>query len=130
MYIYKLQLDVPGPGTYEPKIPSKCVASISDAPFGVRASRSQKITAAPGPAPCEYHTDFGNLAYESQKRFKQTYRQPIYYKHADNTFTSDDYQEVSENDKNEKCEVYHAAFKSRTARFHTMEKVGITCVLF
>ncbi|KZC09607.1 Uncharacterized protein C4orf37 like protein [Dufourea novaeangliae] len=121
----KVKSDTPGPGAYDPEDRMKCVTSICNAPFDSYAGRFQKITVEPGPTPSDYQTDVGNLAYESQKRFKRTCKESNPYKYYKNVFVFDDYEgdytNIPKKDEEKKCKIYHAAFKSRTERFPTQK---------
>nr|XP_031843844.1 sperm-tail PG-rich repeat-containing protein 2-like [Nomia melanderi] len=123
--------DLPGPGAYDPEDRMKCVTSICNAPFGSFSRRFHKITVEPGPAPNDYHTDVGNLAYESQKRFKQTSK-PSYSHKSFNTISTlykdeedSEITNIPKRIKQNRSKVYHAAFKSKAARFPAHKKVDV-----
>ncbi|XP_076685849.1 sperm-tail PG-rich repeat-containing protein 2 [Andrena cerasifolii] len=123
--------DGPGPGAYDPQGRMKCVASIYPAPFGACAGRFQKITVDVSPAPTDYQSDVGNLAYESEKRYKHSYGRTAGPIHLDKIILLDDDDEdygaadFKKSNEEKKCRVYHAAFKSRTKRFSKPDKVDI-----
>lgn len=82
-------------------------------------------------APSDYHTNVGNLAYESQKKFKESYTQTTDYTFIDKIFlVNDDHEDYEDTDftkkeEGKKCPVYHAAFKSMTDRFSNPRKVSV-----
>ncbi|XP_046142150.1 sperm-tail PG-rich repeat-containing protein 2-like [Osmia bicornis bicornis] len=122
----KNQSDIPGPGTYDPQDQIKCIGSLYFPPFGAYANRFKKESENNEPAPCDYHSNVGNLAYESQKRFKYSYSSPTqhFFFNQMSSFQNEDYCIPNFVEKNqvEKHAVYHAAFKSRTNRFPKAQK--------
>ncbi|CAK9802167.1 Sperm-tail PG-rich repeat-containing protein 2 [Anthophora quadrimaculata] len=122
----KIESDVPGPGTYDPPLRIKCVASIYPAPFGTCAGRFKKTAEDTGPGPSDYDLNVGNLAYELQKRlkyahFKSTQPQQLYFDEPGFDEEQCDIVGTPEKTEEEKSKVYHAAFKSRAARFKSDE---------
>ncbi|XP_020279765.1 sperm-tail PG-rich repeat-containing protein 2-like isoform X2 [Pseudomyrmex gracilis] len=117
------QSETPGPGTYEIVNRLFCFGSILNAPFGSFDTRFQKLEVMTTPGPADYHTDVGNIAFESVKRYKGRKRKPITYLDVHKTPTS-----INDDDKStltdkysvmdeEKSAVHHAVFKSRVDRF-------------
>ncbi|XP_076545822.1 sperm-tail PG-rich repeat-containing protein 2 [Osmia lignaria lignaria] len=125
----KNQSDIPGPGTYDPQDRIKCIGSLYFPPFGAYANRFKKESENNEPAPCDYHSNVGNLAYESQKRFKYSYSRPthFFFNQMSSFQNNEDYCIPNFVEKNqvEKYAVYHAAFKSRTKRFPKAQKGDI-----
>lgn len=84
--------------------------------------------------PADYHTDVGNIAFESVKRYKGRKRKTITYLdvHKTPTSTNDDdkstltdkYSVTGEG----KSAVHHAVFKSRVDRFPKICKVSVAYV--
>ncbi|KAH0952899.1 hypothetical protein HN011_005760, partial [Eciton burchellii] len=110
----------PGPQTYDITFPQLCYGSILNTPFGVCSTRFKKTTDTETPAPGHYHTDVGNLAYESAKRFKDKISvyldlplmSDIMSPEVECTLT--DERKIT---NEAKSAVYHAVFKSRVDRF-------------
>ncbi|KOC61810.1 Uncharacterized protein C4orf37 [Habropoda laboriosa] len=117
----KMESDIPGPGTYDPPLRLKCVASIYPAPFGVCAGRFKKVVEDIGPGPSDYHSNVGNLAYEVLKRYKYAHyksTQPqMYFNEPSFHEEQCNIVEIPGKIEEKKSSVYHAAFKSRTKRF-------------
>nr|XP_012148879.1 PREDICTED: sperm-tail PG-rich repeat-containing protein 2-like isoform X1 [Megachile rotundata]XP_012148880.1 PREDICTED: sperm-tail PG-rich repeat-containing protein 2-like isoform X1 [Megachile rotundata]XP_012148881.1 PREDICTED: sperm-tail PG-rich repeat-containing protein 2-like isoform X1 [Megachile rotundata]XP_012148882.1 PREDICTED: sperm-tail PG-rich repeat-containing protein 2-like isoform X1 [Megachile rotundata]XP_012148883.1 PREDICTED: sperm-tail PG-rich repeat-containing protein  len=115
--------DIPGPGTYDPKNQTKCIASNFLAPFGTYASRFKKVLENDEPSPCDYHSSVGNLAYESQKRYKYSYLKPpsIFFNQFSMVEEDHYVPNFVETIEAKKHAVYHAAFKCKTERFPTIE---------
>ncbi|KAK2587775.1 hypothetical protein KPH14_003881 [Odynerus spinipes] len=111
--------DIPGPGTYEIKQAECCSTHVCRAPFGSLVSRFKKPPDDSGPAPGGYHTEVGNVSYESTKRFVNCYyKKPMPYPKSMQIPKLDiagDY--VHEEESSKKSDVYHAVFKSKTERF-------------
>ncbi|XP_072754212.1 uncharacterized protein [Anoplolepis gracilipes] len=118
----KFMSDTPGPGKYEIAIRQICHGSILNVPFGTFSARFKKIVYPMTPGPADYHTEVGNLSFESTKRFKKYEKMTDYIKFyktltllsSDTECTFTDEREVIDE---EKCLVYHAVFKSRVDRF-------------
>ncbi|XP_017766211.1 PREDICTED: sperm-tail PG-rich repeat-containing protein 2-like [Eufriesea mexicana] len=126
---YGSQPDVPGPGMYDPRVQVKCTGSIYQAPFGTCASRFRKVSEDTGPGPSDYHLNVGNLAYESQERYRYTCTRPVQpevYLDEISMYKEGDYEsECSEEEMEEqRSNVYHAAFRSRTERFPRIGKTA------
>ncbi|XP_017876456.1 sperm-tail PG-rich repeat-containing protein 2-like [Ceratina calcarata] len=119
----KPRTDIPGPGTYESFQGIKCVGSIFPAAFGVCATRFKHDPEDSGPGPSDYYPLVGNLAYESEKRYRYTYQKPSYPEIYSDDISfyddDDDYYDACSPERAEenKSKVYHAAFKSRAERF-------------
>ncbi|KAL6267561.1 hypothetical protein P5V15_000636 [Pogonomyrmex californicus] len=117
------QSDTPGPGAYEIATLQTCYGSILRAPFGALDDRFKKIIEVITPGPADYHTDVGNLAFESAKRFKNKYKKMFdYLKFCETLTLRRDDGEYLLIDKHKitdegKRPVYHAVFKSRVDRF-------------
>lgn len=80
--------------------------------------------------PSDYHSKVGNLAYESERRYRYAYLRQLQPRIYLETFcypNEEDYNNACSSEKTEekKSAVYHAAFKSKTERFPKIEKVKI-----
>lgn len=80
--------------------------------------------------PSDYHSKVGNLAYESEKRYRYAYLrqlQPRIYLETISYPNEEDYNNACSPEKTgeKKSAVYHAAFKSKTQRFPKIVKVKI-----
>nr|XP_033188842.1 sperm-tail PG-rich repeat-containing protein 2-like [Bombus vancouverensis nearcticus] len=125
----KAESNVPGPGKYDSPVRIKCTGSIYPAPFGTCVGRFPKISDDTGPGPSDYHSKVGNLAYESEKRYRYAYLrqlQPRIYLETISYPNEEDYNNACSPEKTEekKSAVYHAAFKSKTQRFPKIEKTA------
>ncbi|XP_026825708.1 sperm-tail PG-rich repeat-containing protein 2-like [Ooceraea biroi] len=129
----KVWSDTPGPDAYDVAIRQICYGSILNAPFGACSARFKKpVRMADTPDPGDYHTDIGNLAFESAKRFKGKHKKMTDYlkfyvtstSMSDITSFSEEYALTDERKITDegKCAVYHAVFKSRVERFAKIRK--------
>ncbi|XP_061936707.1 sperm-tail PG-rich repeat-containing protein 2-like [Apis cerana] len=120
--------DIPGPGTYNPIIPIKCTSSIFPAPFGSYATRFKKDPTHFGPGPSDYDLNAGNLAFESERRYKYTYAKKMkpqvyldaisYCEEEEEYYTPCSPKRIEET----KTLVHHVAFKSKVERFPEVQK--------